>query len=397
MLTKSRYLCLGATLAVCLCAGFGYAWSVLQAPIVALQGWPEGQVSLAFTLTVVCSTLTPLAFSGLIQRLPLRPVIVLGALIYGGGIFATGWATSLWQLYLFYGVCSGLGCGLIYPSMIAYAVRLFPERSGFASGLATAAYGSGAVLWAPVAASLAAGPGLSFTFRALGLSFSLVILAAVPLLRELGGAAAPAEGSGMDAPGLRRGQMVRTGRFYCMVAIFTCGLTAGMMVISQASPMLQQSLGLPAARAAALVSVFSACNMAGRFLWGGLSDRLGSGRTMTCIFSLCILSMALLAAPVGSTTAIVFMALAASCYGGFAAIITPLTAQVFGRRYLTENYGVMYVVYGLASLIGPNLAVGFKSAGGGNYTGAFLTAALLAAAGLAGSLRLMRGGAAHGI
>ena len=58
--------------------------------------------------------------------------------------------------------------------------------------------------------------------------------------------------------------MVRTGAFYRMVAVFTCGLVAGVIVISQASPILQQTLGYAPARAALFVSVFSACNMAGR-------------------------------------------------------------------------------------------------------------------------------------
>ena len=122
--------------------------------------------------------------------------------------------------------------------------------------------------------------------------------------------------------------------------------------------------------------------MAGRFLWGSLSDKIGILTAVAVIFLLCILSMLTLAL-VGSTViAVCAMGLAASCYGGFASVLTPLTAKMFGPRYITENYGVMYLVFGLASLIGPALAVQFKNAAGGSYSGAFLTAAALAAAGL---------------
>lgn len=79
---------------------------------------------------------------------------------------------------------------------------------------------------------------------------------------------------------------------------------------------------------------------------------------------------------------IVAMGLAASCYGGFASILTPMTAKVFGHRYVTENYGVMYVVFGIASFIGPTLAVQFKIASKGSYTGAFITAAVISILGL---------------
>ena len=96
-----------------------------------------------------------------------------------------------------------------------------------------------------------------------------------------------------------------------------------------------------------------------------------------------VMSMAALAVTGTEGLVLLFMGVAASCYGGLASLLTPLTARMFGPRYITENYGVMYVVFGLASLIGPSLATTFKTAGGGSYTGAYVTAAALAVIGLA--------------
>lgn len=385
---KTRWLCLIAGMVICVCAGFGYAWSVLQSPITAFHGWPEGQVSLAYTMTVLCSTMASLFFAPLIRRLGARRCVALGAVLFGGGLFGAGMMTSLWQLYFFYGILSGLGVGFIYPTMMAYVVRLFPDRSGLASGLGTAAYGSGAILWAPVAVALMDARSLGSAFCILGVVFLVVILAGSLLLREppegFREALCPAPDSGPAGGGhdLNRGQMVRTGAFYLMLVTFTCGLVAGMIVISQASPILQQAYGFPAAQAALFVSVFAACNMAGRFLWGSLSDKLGLKPAVAAVSVLCILSMLALALVGNTVVALCAMGLAASCYGGFASVLTPLTAQVFGPRYITENYGVMYLVFGLASLIGPVMAVQFKNAAGGSYAGAFLTAAILAAVGL---------------
>ncbi len=385
--SRRRWVCLCATLLICVCAGFGYAWSVLQNPIITRFGWADSGVALAYTITVVCSTMAPLIFGSIIRRLSTRLCVLVGAILFGGGLFAAGFMQQLWQLYLFYGIISGLGVGFIYPSMMAYVVRLFPDRSGMASGLGTAAYGSGAILWAPAAAALMGGIGLDSAFRVLGLLFTVVILIGSFFLAN------PPEGfqqtmapaaqkSGGSASDLNRGQMVRTGQFYCMVAVFTCGLVAGVIIISQASPILQYSLDYAPARAAVFVSVFAACNMAGRFLWGSLSDKLGLRNTASAVFVFCILSMVLLAAAKQEVLILVCMGLAASCYGGMASILTPLTAQMFGPRYITENYGVMYVVFGLASLIGPSLATSFRTLGGGSYTGAYLTAAALAVVGL---------------
>lgn len=121
--------------------------------------------------------------------------------------------------------------------------------------------------------------------------------------------------------------------------------------------------------------------MAGRFLWGSLSDRLGLRRVVTAVSAVCILAMLLLTLCHATVPAVIAMGVAASCYGGFASVLTPLTAQVFGSKYITENYGVMYIVFGLASLIGPVLAVRLRTPDGA-YTWAFAAAAVLAAVGL---------------
>ena len=125
-----RWLCMAAALVICICAGFGYAWSVLQNPIVTQFGWADSGVALAYTITVLCSTMAPLLFGSLIRRISTRLGVVVGAVLFGGGLLLTSFMNQLWQLYLFYGIISGLGVGFIYPSMMAYVVRLFPDRSG---------------------------------------------------------------------------------------------------------------------------------------------------------------------------------------------------------------------------------------------------------------------------
>ena len=382
---------MAASLIICLCAGFGYAWSVLQGPIITNHGWPAAQVSLAYTITVVCSTMTPLFFAPLIRKLRIRHCIAMGALCFGGGLILAGYMETVWQLYVFYGLLSGLGCGFIYPSLMAYVVRLFPDKAGLASGLGTAAYGSGAIIWAPAAVTLINDLSLDSAFRILGCAFLIVILGSSLLLGEPTSDIEKDTHSSFDgekhelSSDLCRSQMVRTPTFYLMVMVFTFALVAGTIVISQASPILRETLNFTSPQAAVFVSVFAACNMLGRFLWGGLSDRFGIRKVITTVFVLCILSMTMLSFYTKIIVVVCAMGLAAFCYGGFASVLTPLTALMFGNRYISENYGVMYVVFGIAGLIGPALAVFFKSANGGSYSGAFFVAALLATAGLIGS------------
>lgn len=384
---KQRWVCMTACLFICICAGFGYAWSVLQTPIILAHNWPDSQVSLTYTIQVVCSTMSPLIFGALIRKLGVKKCVLVGSVLYGAGLLCSGVMQSVWQLYFFYGILAGLGVGFVYPTVMAYVVKLFPDRAGMASGLATAAYGSGAILWAPVTVALIDSLSIHLAFGILGIAFLVIILIGAILLRE------PPEGfasrfraaDGRDDQdgegGLCRKEMVKTGAFYLMVAIFTCGLVAGVIVISQASPILQNAFGYTASGAAVLVSVISACNMAGRFFWGSVSDKIGLFRTAFWVFAICIVSMAALSVLSATVPAVIAMCVAASCYGGFASILTPMTAKMFGAKYVSENYGVMYIVFGLASLIGPVLAVRFKTAGG-SYTGAFVAAAAFAAVGL---------------
>lgn len=383
--TKFRPVCFVAMLLICLCAGFGYSWSVLQTPITAEFGWAAASVSLTYSITVAFSSLAPLAFGSIFQKIPLRTTIIIGGVIYGLGLLLTGFITQLWQLYLCYGVMSGLGVGMIYPTMMAYSVRLYPERAGFASGITTAFYGAGAVLWAPVMVALIDTASLKTAFNIIGICFAAVIIALAFFLRQPPGDFAPARRDSAaviaDDKSLRRREMVKTPKFYLTVVAFTLGLTAGLMVISQASPILQKVLTYTPAHAAIFVSVFALCNMAGRFGWGALSDKIGNTTAMRCVFCVCIASMLLLTLTSTPVLILIAMGLAASCYGGLASLLTPLTSLMFGAKYITENYGVMYVVFGLASLVAPNLAIAFVNATG-SYTGAFTTAGVFAIAGL---------------
>lgn len=391
---KRRWICLAACLFICICAGFGYAWSVLQSPIILANNWPDSQVSLTYTIQVVCSTMSPLVFGAIIRKLGLKKCVIAGAVLCGLGLIGSGMVPSVWLFYLSYGIVAGVGVGVVYPTVMAYVVRLFPDRAGMASGIATAAYGSGAILWAPVTVGIIDALSIQYAFVILGCVFLVIILAGALLLKEPPAGlelqfrtADSNDKKAEEGRNLCRKEMVRTGEFYLMVAIFTCGLVAGIMVISQASPILQTAFGYTAAGAAALVSVISACNMAGRFFWGSVSDKIGLYRTAYGVFLVCILSMVVLAISSASIPAIAAMCVAASCFGGFASILTPLTARMFGAKYVSENYGVMYIVFGLASLVGPVLAVRFKAASG-SYTGAFAAAALIAAVGLALCLAL---------
>jgi MFS family permease len=155
-----------------------------------------------------------------------------------------------------------------------------------------------------------------------------------------------------------------------------------MMIISQASPIAQQMMGFTPAQAAAVVSILAFFNMSGRLASGMLSDRLGAIGTMRLTFGLSILAGLLLFFCRESTAALFYagLALAGFGFGSIMGIYPGFTAKQFGRKYNSVNYGIMFIGFALAGLLGPMLMNTVVSATG-RYQPAFIACAVLAAVG----------------
>lgn len=371
-----------ACLIICLISGYGYAWSVFQLPIVEQYGLEEMGVALCFTLTILFSTFTPLIFGKLIKKMSMQKICIVGGILLGLGIFFSGIVRSTEMLYLTYGVTAGIGVGFIYPSLMSYSVKLFPNKKGLSSGLMAASYGSGAVLWSLVISKLLSMYHVSSVFKILGIGFFIIILISSFFVGDIRDDSVKNSVIDNHAKQYTRKEMMKTSLFYIMVITFTLGLTSGLMVIGQASPILQNTLNFSKELAATFVGVFSLCNTFGRLIFGSMSDKIGIMKTVRIIFLTALISMGLMYAVDVNIIVIVCMGLAAMSYGGFASIITPITGDIFGQKHITENYGAMYVVFGLAGLIGPRLAIYFKTINNGSYSNAFLFTSLLSFVGI---------------
>jgi len=373
---------------ICLCGGIGYAWSVFQNPIAAKFGWNASDVSLTFTLSIITSTLTPMLTGKFTRKLKTKTIVLIGGVILGTTVFSTGYLSSLMQLYLVYGIGAGMGIGLIYPVLMAYSIKLFPDKSGLSAGLLAASYGSGAMIWAPLAANITQGHGVLTAFKVLGAIFfvavcSLSFLVGDITKDDIQDAQKHAHPEAVSSASIDKTtrEMVRTPVFYVVLAMFVMGISSGIMLMGHASPILQSTLKLTPAKAAAIVGFLSLFNTCGRLFWGWALDRFGK---YTVIFSLFILqgiAMVLLSTLSSYLPFVIVMLSVGLCYGGFATIIAPVTADMFGMKNLSSNYGLMYIAYGIAGVVGPMMASKLKELNNGSYSQAFLVAAVLGAAG----------------
>lgn len=388
-----RYM-MGAML-LALCSGIGYTWSVFQKPLMENFDWGLKTISLTFTIQVMVSTIAPIFLGKYQKTLGVKNYIRVGLSVYILGLIATMFTPSISYLYMVYGIIVGVGIAMLYPCLITYSTSLFPERTGMASGMLACAYGSGAVLWAPIAMFFMKRYGVLSVFGILAAIFAIVMIPTSFLIKEV-----PEDFRQKVSQGQEKKhhlvtvdytwqEMLKTSRYYILVLALTLAATAGLMITGHASSMLQEMQQVTAEQAAFIVGLFSVFNALGRLFFGYISDRVGRYEIMLLLFVIIGGSMLLLTKSMGPMFIILLMAISA-CYGGFTSMFSPICADNFGLKNLSVNYGFLYIAYGLAGIIGPQLAARVRVMSGG-YNMAFLVVAGMSVVGFMLILSLKRG------
>lgn len=395
---NKRKISLMAAFLIVAFLGITYAWSVFQKPLMARYGWTAGQVSLSFTLNFVTTMFaSPLLGRNIRSRLSIRKIVLVGILFFGTGFIANGFIRgSIWELYFFFGFMCAMGSALVYPQLVAYAMELFPERSGFAGGLIAAGFGSGSIIWAPLAAYLLKSfDNMSHVFLLIGGAFAAIMLVlsfflSTPPkdLSSLSPSEVPTETeSPIATPEYTTAEMIRSPLFYIMMFSLIIGLACGSMILIQASPIVQFQFNVDETSAAAVVSILAVANMAGRFFIGFISDFLGKIGSLILTGALMLVSMLGLSFLTAQLPFSAMMVLSIFSYGGFASLVAAVTGALFGEKNMSANYSVSFSSFGLSSLLGPVLISRIWEQTG-SYRGAYLIGIVLAAIGLVVSIFL---------
>ncbi|MGE5592005.1 MAG: OFA family MFS transporter [Bacillota bacterium] len=385
----NRWFIVLAGIVIQLALGTVYAFSVFRNPLMAKFGWTVTQTTNAFTITLVFFTVA-MIFAGRWQdRVGPRLVATVGGVLLGAGTLLASQTSSLMMLYLSYGVLGGLGIGFAYVTPIATIVKWFPDMRGLMTGLAVFGFGAGSLIFAPLAAKLIVAYGVLTTFAILGVIFLVAVTGSAQALQNPPAGWRPA---GWNPPAPKPGavvksdyaptEMLSTLPFWMLWVMYLFGAAAGLMVISQASPMGQEVAKLSKEAAAAAVGLLAIFNGAGRIGWGWVSDRLGRVYTLVAMFLVLAADMFLVLPRAASYgTFVIGIALAAFAFGGYLALLPALTADYFGTKNYGLNYGWMFTAYGAASIFGPGVIARVKEATG-NYTAALYIYAALALIGV---------------
>lgn len=397
-LDKKRWGVLIASSLINLCIGSIYAWSVFAGPLAdkltSLLGTDFTAADLAVVFTVANSIgpVTMIAGGFVTDKLggP-RTVILTGGIMFGAGILLTGLVGTLGQIILTYSLLAGFGLGMAYGCTINNTVKFFPDKRGLVGGIATATYGLSSVLIPPVANALNNSVGVSKSFIILGVAFLVIIVVCSFFIVKCPADYVPkgfvpkAAGlSGISGKDKNWKQMLADPVFYIMITMLICGAFSGLMITSQASPMAQKITGMSVGMAATAVSILALFNSAGRIVAGTLSDKLGRVTVLRGAFILEIIGLGLLFLA-GEGNVILFMisvSVIGVCFGALMGVYPGFTADQFGPRNNSVNYGIMFIGFAIAGYFGPTVCAKILSVTG-TYGTAFMVSATVALVGIA--------------
>ena len=382
----SRWLVPPAALAIHICIGQVYAFSVFKIPLTQLLGvtkslpadWKQTQVAWIFSLAIVILGLSAATFGKWLERAGPRKAMFASATCFAVGFFISYSGVishQLWLIYFGYGLVGGTGLGLGYISPVSTLIKWFPDRPGLATGMAIMGFGGGAMIGSPLAIKLMAffrtpsDTGVGKTFLVMGGLYFLFMMFGVFTIRV------PQQGwkpEGWSAP-LKEQKLVtthnvdvnvafRTPQFWLVWIVLCANVTAGIGILEQASPMIQElfrgTIGPVAA--GGFVGLLSLFNMAGRFLWASASDLIGRKPTYFIFFTLGAVLYYLLpmtgADHLNSVKLFVTISvILLSMYGGGFATVPAYLRDLFGTYHVSAIHGRLLTAWSVAGVLGPVL------------------------------------------
>jgi MFS family permease len=413
----SRWLVPPAALAIHLCIGMAYGFSVFWLPLSQAIGitssvkcpadmgllsrmasttcdWKVSELGWMFTLFFVFLGSASALFGGWAERAGPRKTGVVAALCWCGGLVISAFgviAHQLWLLWLGSGVIGGIGLGLGYISPVSTLIKWFPDRRGMATGMAIMGFGGGAMIGSPLAQML-----MEHYARptSVGVWETFLTLAVIYFVFMMGGAFGyrlPPDGwrpANWEPSHTAKSALVTEGQVHLSVAwrspqfwlvwvVLCLNVTAGIGILGMASPLLQEVFGgklinvaatfdqlTPAQKAqiaaiaAGFTGLLSLFNIAGRIFWASMSDKMGRKMTYTVFFVLGIVlyaSIPSLASAGFLALFVAFFCIILSMYGGGFATVPAYLADLFGTRMVGAIHGRLLTAWSVAGVLGPVL------------------------------------------
>jgi MFS transporter, OFA family, oxalate/formate antiporter len=344
-------------------ANLQYAWTLFTVPLTKALGVKLSAVQLAFTLFILFETwLVP--FEGyLIDKLGIRKVVSVGAIMVGAAWIGAGMVTTLSGLYFWYSI-GGIGAGAVYGACMGMALKWFPDHRGLAAGMTAGAYGIGTAITVLPIQKLIASSGYNSAFITWGIIQGLVVLVVVQFVRApepdwkpAGWRPSAKIAATQSQISYTPGQMVKEPIFYLMYFMMALVAFGGLMVTAQLKP-IAAHYGLDKGVFMFAISALSLALMLDRVLngltrpfWGWVSDHIGRYNTMAIAFILEGIGIIALTQLVHKPIwFVVLTGFTFFAWGEIFSLFPAAIGDIFGPKYATTNYGIQYTAKGCAAI-----------------------------------------------
>jgi len=406
-MTRNRWaIALAGTVAMA-CLGTVYSWSIFTQPLIASFGWSNTTTTWTFAIAIFFLGIGAVIGGRWQDRSGPRVVAITGVVVWGLGNILAGLGTAqlgAWWIYLTYGVIGGLGLGLGYITPVAAVTKWFPDKRGLGSGMVVMGFGLGAFFYnnivkaipsfarasreaAAVLSAKAGGAAALLSPESVQAVMRVFLVSGIVYL-VLGGLcasyirnpppdyqlapAAAAAAATTAAPKLRDftpAEAARTWQFYALWLMLFLNVTAGILFISNAVPIMRELTSVPPATALSIYGFIALFNGLGRFFWGAVSDRIGRNMAYLLIFLLQVVIFFVVGGIHSILLVSVLFAIVLLCYGGGFGTMPSFVADYFGTKYMGLIYGWILLAWGVGGIVGPIFVAVVKDHTG-SFTGA---------------------------
>jgi len=368
-------------------ANLQYGWTLFVNPIDEKYHWGRAAIQVAFTIFVLTETwLVP--FEGyLIDKFGPRVMVGLSGILVAIAWVMNSVADSLTMLYVAAAI-GGVGAGIIYGACVGNALKWFPDRRGLAAGLTAAGFGAGSALTVVPIANMIQSGGYEAAFLWFGIGQGIIVIIFSVFLRapQAGEVKAPASAAVQQTQRDHTpAEVLRSGPFWVMYIMFVMVATGGLMAVAQLGPIARDFkidgipvsiLGLTLPALTFALTIDRVLNGVCRPFFGWVSDQIGRENTMFIAFMAEGIGIYALYHYANDPWMFVILSgLVFFAWGEIYSLFPATSTDLYGRKFATTNYGMLYTAKGTASLLVPLANV--LTAATGSWTAVFIVAAIL--------------------
>ncbi|HSG67431.1 MAG TPA: OFA family MFS transporter [Bacteroidales bacterium] len=403
----NRWLVVVGAILIQLALGAIYAWSVFTPGLTSAEGvykFTAGEAAWVFSAGLFFFALVMIWAGRKLNTIGPQKLAIAGGIVLGLGYILAGFfGNSFIAQLIFIGIIGGSGIGLAYVVPIAVGVKWFPDKKGMLTGLAVAGFGFGATIWVKWAGSWGGGllntieiaglDGIRSVYLLYGVIFAIMVILGSLVMKDPPEGwlpkgytpPAPSDAAATGIVSFDSNEMVKTPQYYMIFLTFVFSALAGLMVIyciklfgidaltytrlGTLDPNTEgfaETFKWASATAGTAMAVYAILNGLGRIIWGMVSDYIG--RRLSIILMTLLQGIIMLAFFYLGGTAwglIIAAAIIGFNFGGNFALFPAITADFFGNKTVGRNYGLVFFAYGIAGILGPQIAGYFKDAAKG--------------------------------